>query len=71
MKRSEMIKILATGIDKCSLPGEWPHKVSKDAAEELLSLLELNGMLPPGIYDERCHPHNEYLYEWEKEDEEV
>lgn len=42
-----MINKFATLIDKCSLPGEWNHKASLEAAKELLDQLEEAGMNPP------------------------
>jgi hypothetical protein len=44
-------------------------KLNGETSEEILTLIEEAGMLPPGHLSESGEWHRDYVYEWEKEDE--
>jgi hypothetical protein len=63
MKRSEMLKLLESQLEKCA------------GTEEVLSFLEAHGMAPPEItlmhdaYDRANGTYGFKVHEWEDEDE--
>lgn len=63
MKRSEMKKAITESL--------WGKVRQEDFAEEILSVVEELGMLPPDNGDHRLLPDGQYSfpYEWEVEDE--
>lgn len=65
MKRSKMIKILK---DQFELRGMASEMGAKVAANEILTIIEESGMLPPEIEIINLYePTREYISGWERE----
>ena len=66
MKRSEMLHRSADRLDQ--LGADAPNYSFYEVAEELLKVVELNGMESPA-YLEHFGVSSHYINEWEPEDE--